>query len=510
MFIEFTDNAAHIASEDRALDLPIERETSGALKHTSADAVRDALKLFAKGGDRQQAFCLLPARGISIRRISLPANSKEDIERLLPLQIDAQFPLASDELAWGYASLGNAAAPGASGAMNELLVAAAKKESVRQYRDIVTAAGFEPLFAISALTRDGLCSHHPRHYALLEIGSSNSELLTFDERGAATLRVVSLSAESTSPEPVLNALRSNGAVEKLFVSGKAPTIWSERISPNIPAEPLTVAAGHSAAISGLREILRRGNEPLLIQSQRESAHVRRAPAEWRWAAAAIVLALVWLGLRYAEPVVRRARLKAVVADLESRRAKLPNIDREAAFLQFIQTNQPNYLEIVAALAGASQPGMKVDSLSISRRGELALRGQAQGAQGPGTLRSKMLDSGYFANVVIDEQTPNPQNQQQVSFRMTSQVRAETDRKAFLANKPKPDKNATNKTANPTMPTGAPVEMPGPPPGIVMDAPVMMDSPPQPPPTRELPPGVSLSPGVSLPPGVVLRRGGPPQ
>jgi hypothetical protein len=514
VFIEFTDNAAHIVTDERALDLAIERDATGALKQASADSVRDALKLFAKNPGREQAICLLPARGVSIRRISLPASSKDDVDRLLPLQIDAQFPLSSEELAWGYSPLNSRA----TSSMQELLVAAAKKDSVQQYREIISAAGFEPLFAIAALSRAGVCPARPTRFGLLEIGNNTSELVTFDESGPATLRVVALGAENTSADPLLNTIRSNGAVEKIFVSGKASAIWSARIAQNIPSEALPVANGQSSAIAGLRESMRRGSEPLLIHTNRESVQVQRAPAQWRWAAAACALLLISIGLRYAEPIIRKARLESTIAALQARQAKLPKIDREAGFLNYIHNNQPDYLDIVGALAGITAPGMKVDAMTISRRGEFSMRGSAQGAQAVTTLRSKMIDSGYFASVVIDEQTPNQQNQQQVSFRLSAQVRPEPERKAAAAAKPKPDKNAaTNKVSAPSPgpgfspPPDMPMPMPGPPPGMPIQMPPGSMPPPSGPPPGavSIPAGVQLPPGVTLPPGVVIREG-PPQ
>jgi hypothetical protein len=194
-------------------------------------------------------------------------------------------------------------------------------------------------------------------------------------------------------------------------------------------------------------------------------------------------------------------------------AKLPKIDREAGFLNFIHTNQPNYLEVIAALAGSVQPGLKLDSLTISRRGEVAFRGTGQGAQAATTIRSKMIESGYFANVVIDEQTP-VQNNQQMSFRMTAQLRAEPDRKS--ATKATDNTSATNKPPTGSMPSP---EMPAPPPGLIMEGPPpeMMGPPgavPASGPPAEvrmpagvtLPPGVSLPPGVTLPPGVIVQPG----
>jgi hypothetical protein len=381
-----------------------------------------------------------------------------------------------------------AMAPSRAGTLKELLVAAAKKDSLQQYREIISSAGFEPLFAIAALAREGVCSHRPGHCAFLEIGGSHSELVTFDESGPATLRVLALGAEHGSANPLLNALRGNGTVEKIFVAGKAAAIWSARIAPNIPAEPLPGINGQSTAIHGLQESLRRGVEPLLIHTNRESTRVQRAPAQWRWAAAACALVLISIGLRFADPIVRKARIRSTIAELEARRAQLPKVDREAGFLNYIHSNQPDYLDIIGALASAAQPGMKLDSLTISRRGEIGLRGSAQGGQAATTLRSKMIDSGYFASVVIDEQTP-VQNQQQVNFRMTAQARPEAERKIAVASKPKIEKTGatTNKLNAP--PGSAPQ------PGVVAAQPAAAAEAPA---------------AVQLPPGVVIQREAVPQ
>ncbi len=424
--MEITEHGVHIVSGDRSVELPVDRDATGALDAASAEALRGALQRVANPDTRAQAFCLLPARGVSVRRIALPASSAQEIERLLPLQIDAQFPLSSEELAWGYTPLG-ASVPSRDGPpLKELLVAAVKKDAVQQYREIFAGSGFTPLFVVAALARQALCAHAPRKFGVLEVGKSRSELLTLDESGPATLRVITLGADGySSAEPLMAALRNNGAVEKIYVGGKSAAAWSARIAPSIPSEALPVAAGDSSAIAGLRETLRRGHEPLLIQAHREAPRALPRPAAWKWAATAGVLLVLSVALRYAEPAMRRAEVTRAMGESRAALDKLPKIDRELSFLQYIKTNQPTYLEAVATLATASPPGTRFDSISMTRRGEVSLRGVTQSGQQVGALRSKMIESGFFANVVLDEQTPG-QNQQ-MSFRMTATLRPEGDR-----------------------------------------------------------------------------------
>jgi hypothetical protein len=435
VIVEFTESAVHIANDARSIELPLERDPTGALTPGAIEAARNALASFAtRSGQREHAFCLLPARGVSLRRISIPASNRADIERLLPLQIDAQFPLSAAELAWGYSRLNS------TGAMSELTVAAVKIDLIQTYRDLLAGAGFEPLFAIAALARPKLSSHAPTKFGVVEIGAQKSELVTLDESGPATLRVINLGADAgSSTDPLLDTLRNNGAVQKIYVSGKSAALWSQRISPGIPAEMLMVPAGQTAAVAGLRESLRRGEEPLLLCASREVAAVQRTPSQWRWAIAAAILGLIALGLRFAEPALRRAQLNKTISDLTAARAKLPKLDREVAFLQYIKTNQPPYIDLVAALASSAQPGTKFDAISISRRGDLSVRGTAQGAQAPGSLRAKMYESGYFSTVVLDEQTPGQNNQ--MSFHLTAQLRSEAERK--LPPPKPPEAAATN-------------------------------------------------------------------
>lgn len=459
VFVEFTEATAHMAAGDRAFDVALDRDVTGALMPTAIESLRNSLKMLSENGRIEHAICLLPARGISIRRISLPLATSDKYERLIPLQIDAQFPLTSEELAWGYAPLRMIARSTEGPLSQDFLIVALKKDSVQQYQQVVESAGLTPRFAVAALARLGLCPETVPKFATIEIGPNQSELVTFDESGPTSLRVVALGAEHLSEEPLLSALQSNGAIQKIYVTGRKAAIWSARISPSIPAEPVASAHGQSAAIAGVRQILRSECEPIFLRANRDPAPMQRAPAQWRWAAVAGLLLLAYLGLRYAEPIIQNRRLNRTIAELQARRAKLPKIDRETAFLNYIHTNQPNYLEVIGALASATQPGTKLDALTISKRGDVSMRGSAQNGQAPSTLRSKMIDSGFFSSVVLDEQTP-VQNQQQVNFRMTAQLRPEPERKTPTNAKPTSSAAATNKP--PTNATPAKVS-PAPPP-----------------------------------------------
>jgi hypothetical protein len=181
--------------------------------------------------------------------------------------------------------------------------------------------------------------------------------------------------------------------------------------------------------------------------------MERAPAHWKWPSIAAVLLVIYFGLRYAEPIIRRGQVTKAMTELQAIQSKLPKVDRELAFLQFIKTNQPNYVEVIGTLANSVQGGTTFDGLTINRKGETLIRGKAQNGQAVGSLRTKMIDSGFFSNVTIDEQTPG-QNNQNVTFRMTAQLWPEGQRK--IPPKPVESKtftNTTNSATAPKPPTG---------------------------------------------------------
>lgn len=393
LFVEFSEGAAQVTAGDKHLEV-----------QATPEALRNAIGLVASSSSASQVYCLLPAKGLSLRKISLPAKTRAEIDRLLPMQIEAHFPVSAEDLAWGYLELP------ARGPLKELLVAAIKKDLLAEYRGIIAGAGFTPIFVVAALARRALLPRETPPFAILDNRGSKNELLVLEADGNVSLRAA--------------------GAEAIPTGCKAATLPS--------AAPTT-------AIAGLREMLRRGESPLILHPERDRIAPLQPPAQWRWAAAAALLLLAFLALRMAEPSIRKRQAERRLAELKAQQAKLPNLEREVSFLQFLKTNQPSYLDALATVAASVAPGTKMDSLTLSRRGELSFRGTVQGQQGPTPIRAKLLDSGAFSLVTIDEQTP-VQNNQQVNFRLTGLMRPENERpltKAAQTNPPPAKPAATN-------------------------------------------------------------------
>jgi len=235
--------------------------------------------------------------------------------------------------------------------------------------------------------------------------------------------------------------------------------------------------GRSAATVGLKTAAESGREcpPLVFQltpTNGTTGPARRNSLKW-----AVVVALLALGLLafpHGEALLLKSRLSRKLAAIQADKARLTTIDRELDFLRYLKQSQPPYLDALFLLAKAAPQGARFDSLSMNRRGDLSLRGSMKDSQQVVGFRSKLIESGFFANVVVEEQTPTP-DRQKVTVRMSAQWKPVGER-ASLAIGPTPEEIEKAKTRpketpggafpgmEPGFPGGPPAPV-GPPPGV---------------------------------------------
>jgi len=149
------------------------------------------------------------------------------------------------------------------------------------------------------------------------------------------------------------------------------------------------------------------------------------------------------------------------------------IDQEYNFLQYLKQTGPPYLDALYLFAKSSPPGTHFDSVSMNRRGEVSLRGSLRDGAQVTDFRAKLIDSGFFDRVSVEEQVPTP-DRQKVNIRMTAQWKT-IDKRIGLAIGPTHDeieKAKTNTLARGNSPGAASVGMPaglpaGLPPGVVL-------------------------------------------
>jgi Tfp pilus assembly PilM family ATPase len=498
LYLEIRQGTLRALRGEESLELTLERQENGRLTDVCRERVALGLQDFLHKKNwqpRLRAFCAIGARGVSLRRLSLPPSSKEELPRLLTLQIESEFPLPPEALAWGYRQLSEAEKKqqGAN-ARQEILVVAVKKEVLEDYAALLSGCGVSPLFTLAALARGSLCPQTAGTCALLDVGRTQSELIAFQNGAPVSIRIFPWGGETVTraiqqglgigadEAEKLKLKWDNGAGgdgelgktiqlaigtaldslaagingcwtgQKLFLTGKstryrnlAPQL-AQRLRGSVECEviesPPTDA--RSAAIRGLKKacetqggqgplVIRlketRGNEngarggtwktKLLTTLSGQEDEAERGTAWWKWATLAVLLAVASVSFPYAEALLLKGRLTKKLAALKADRARLPAIDRELGFLQYVKATQPPYLDALSVLANAAQSGTRIDSLSMNRRGDLSLRGTMRGSQQVTEFRSKLVQSGFFSTVSVDEQTPSP-DRQKVTVRITAQ------------------------------------------------------------------------------------------
>jgi Tfp pilus assembly PilM family ATPase len=495
LFVEIGASLLQAVRENDGVKLPLERQADGRLTPPCRENVIAALKQFldAKGWQpRAQAFCAVNSRGVSLRRLSLPGGARDEFEQRLLLQIEAEFPLAPGELAWGYQSLTETKPSNGTIGRQDVLVAAVKKEVVSDYHEMLRACGTEPVFTLAALARRQLCGRTPASFAMLDIGIQQSELTFFEQNAPAGSRQISWGSDNPSPgadqlDALTQAINGNLGGKTIVVSGQQISAdFTDRLARALgngcECERLEPAnrGGGSAAISGLQKFAEQGEAPPLQLRLEPGPRTATSFAnlDWKkWGVRVGALLAAVLLLPYAEAIFLKSHLAKKVAAFKTEAARLTVIDRELDFLRDLKQSQPPYIEVLSVLAKSVPPGTRFDALSLNSHGEVSLRCAFHDGQQVADFRTKLIASGFFTNVVVEEQVPTP-DRQRVNVRMSAQEEPLAQLQALAATLPAEE---TGKDAKPTPPGGLP-------PGT-------------------LPPGGVLPGGTSAPPVVppVLRK-----
>jgi hypothetical protein len=484
IFVEISQSALKALRENDGVELPLERQPDGRLTASCKEKTIATLKIFLQAKNwqsRARALCAIGARGVSLRKLSLPAGAKEEFHKRLLLQIESEFPLPPDELAWGWRQLGEAKPANGTLAKSELLVVAVKKEIIADYQEIFVACGTNPVFTLAALARNGLCPQPPQSCAMLDIGCSQSELTGFEKNVPTVSRILFWGGENVSGaadaklDTLAQTIKSSLTATKLFISGNKisedfPARLTKSLGNGWQCERLEVAGGEgrSAAISGLKKFAEQDDLPLVIRVKQTSGSTNLAtPDVKKWATRAVVLAVALLLLPYVEALLLKPHLAKKVSAFKADAARLVIIDRELDFLQYLKQSQPPYLDALFVFSKSAPQGTKFDALSMDSHGVVSLRGSFRDGQQVADFRGKLIDSGFFANVTVEEQTPTP-DRQKVNVRMTAQEKSATQLQSLAIG---PTADEIEKAKN--KPAAQPGMMP---PGISAMPPMAMPTP----------------------------------
>ena len=217
------------------------------------------------------------------------------------------------------------------------------------------------------------------------------------------------------------AIRASWTGRQLFVSGRCADLdgfdgmLAQALGNGVECERIALRYGKgvSATTVGLQRACQDNGNLCLLTTQAKTtraADTVAQPVQWRWAALVVMLSLGLLSTRYVEAFIQKKRIIAKTAELKAYKEKLPQIERELNFLQYLKTNQPAYLDAIRAIANAAPQGAAIESITMNRRGDMSLRGSVRDANLALDFRSKLNNSGFFSTVVAEEQTPTSDRQ----------------------------------------------------------------------------------------------------
>lgn len=441
LFVEIGPSWLRARRGGESVALPLERSPDGRLTAPGKEKTTTALKDFLKAKSwlpRARAWCAISSRGVSLRKLSLPGGTPAEFHQRLLLQIEAEFPLPPDELAWGCQPLHPPQPANGVLARQELLVAAVKKELLADYHEILHGCGTEPVFTLASMARWHYCGQPTDSFAMLDVGEHQSELTIFEHALPAVSRIIFWDAKNAANPgtEALAALATNlkGSLPglRLFVSGQdISKEFTDRLAwclgPGCKCERAGVAPadGGSAAVCGLEKLAAQGGAPeLAIRLEPASnAATSWADLDWKtWGARVAVLAAACLLLPYVEALLLKPHLEQKVAAFKTEAARLKVIDRELEFLRGLKLSQPPYLDLLSVFAKSVPPGTRFDALSMNSHGEVALRAAFRDGQQVADFRNKLIASGFFTNVVVEEQVPTP-DRQKVNVRLSAQEKS---------------------------------------------------------------------------------------
>lgn len=504
LFAEVRPTSLHAWYGPVGIDIPLEREPDGRFTPSSIDRAAKALgELVPRGATTvaPRVYCAIGSRGVVFRRLSIPAAPDADLARLLGLQIETEFPVAPEQLAWGWCHLSSpvsvSQAQKSHGKL-EVLVGAIKQELLEPHRSLFAAIDPDPRFTIGALDRLALIPNGSRPVMLLEIDARQSELLYVDAEGTPTIRSLPVGAETligsiqdrgskhetamaastdrslaeSGPLPVLvedglqrlaqeilKRIPESARQVPLWVSGpihlrdRVAQVLSRTHRTSEACRPLQFESGAGKTAANLGCSIPNGTStsPLGPLPRVSLSHEPMVPVRQRlelppkkWLVGAAVLVCLALAIPYAEALWHQPRLSQRIQVLKSGEPQLGIIDRKLSFLRYLDQNQAPHLDALFVIAQSAPQGARIETLNLNRQGEVSIGGFLRDLTQIGDFRLKLINSGFFSRVVMEDQSPTP-DRQRINFRITAQWKDVVARETLILDPPA----MTNTPASPS-------------------------------------------------------------
>jgi len=237
LLVEIDQEKLVAVSAGSMMQFQLERALDGRLLPACKARLIEQWRAFAGSGLMgARVTCAISGRGLTLRRLTVPRASAEEQTRLLALQVEAEFPLPPDKLAWGWVKLRE----GAAGAPDEILLGAMRSELLQDYTEIFNRTAQRVMFTPAALVRATTLPRENHCAAQLHLEENHSELLTLENGLPASLRCFAWG--TTNLAAAVGSPGTNGTLERLAASGFAVREGSN--AWNAPRVFATDPAGH--------------------------------------------------------------------------------------------------------------------------------------------------------------------------------------------------------------------------------------------------------------------------
>lgn len=426
-------------------EVALERTADGRFTAACISMVTDELRGLLRGKpplSRLHVYASIPARGVILRRVQVPKSTATEWPRLLALQLEAEFPLSPDQLAWGWVPI-----PCKTTEHQHMLLAAVRKEALLPYQELLAPLNGEVRFSLAALDRLDFLPVATPSAIVIHFGKNETEIgVRLEGQPTAIRWLPSVHREATRDiYHFLDSLELPSGMG-LYVDPLPTTEGNtvpepdwirQAIPPHVtwPAEhrmDQPIGAGQTMANLGVATTFAANpqcHRLILKDGSMEAPMARLEFFPWRTLSVVVALITGIILTPYLEALVLAPRLQQLLARIKADEPRLTIIDRELDFLHHLQENQGPFLDAVYLIAASAPPGCHINSISLNRRGEVNLNGFLQNMNQVGELRSKLIDSGFFSIVVVEDQTPTP-DRQRVNFRLTAQWKASSDREGL--------------------------------------------------------------------------------
>ena len=421
---------------DQGFVIDLQRDPKGVITETCREEISQTIrKLAEKQETAIDCLCTLGGSGVSLRTLEVPSLKNTSLSDLIELQIEKEWPLPPDELVWAFHPWDPSVKGNTDSNQIRVTIAAVRRSQFSQYESIAKTCNLNPTWTLSAC----LAAENPLIATtgptwLLDVRETSCDWVIFDKGVPETIRQLPVGTIQEGPiaqrlsEALQNDLTENHDFAPLVVAVKEPFAedCARELQQQLPDRTVHLHAvpespGFTFTTHTWTE---RTNDfrftPQLILKTKEEPQPRasldRGPL-LRWVALLGLLVIAILVARRVEPTLRGNSLNSQLTTFKAEKQNLPEIDRELDFLSYIHEKSLPFEDIISLLAANAVPQFEIQSLEMGSDRRVQLRGTLPERGQPEDLRTKLFDSGWFEQVVLDEQTPN-QRERKLTIRIS--------------------------------------------------------------------------------------------